>query len=295
MINKNVALVLSSGGARGLAHIGVIEGLLKKGFNITSISGSSIGAFVGAYHATGNLSGYKNWVINLDKMDLFKLFDFTFSTQGFVRGEKVFKVLEGMFPDQNIENFPIPYTAIATDARYKKEILFNNGSMYKALRSSMSIPTVFTPVKMKDMELIDGGVINPLPIDRVKRMPNDILVVVNANAQTGYMPEASTTQEEKSYLSLMDSFFTKWGKYLPGTSTVEKKLGFFDIMNRSIDLMQDKISELTIEKHQPHMLINISKDACSTFEFYKAKELIKMGEKAFEDNYKAYLKTTQRK
>lgn len=285
MKKKNVALVLSSGGARGLAHIGVIEGLLKEGFTITSIAGSSMGALVGAYHAAGQLQKYKEWASNLDKIDLFKLFDFTFSTQGFIKGERVFKTLETFIPDMNIEDLSIPYAAIATDAKNQEEVIFTQGSMYEAIRASASIPTVLKPVIMGDKELIDGGVLNPLPIDKVVRTKGDILVVVNVNSSNGYMPPIPSPTDKSSYSQLMNNFLDRWGKLLPGQGAVEKKLGFFDILNRSIEMMQEKISESAIQNHKPDIMVNISKEACSTFEFYKAKELITAGETAFYEVY----------
>lgn len=283
-----MALVLSSGGARGLAHIGVINALKKEGFNITSVAGTSIGALIGAYYAAGHLDKYTEWVSDLDKMDIFKLFDFTFSTQGFIKGEKVFKVLEEMIPDMNIEDMPIPFAAVATDARNKEEVIFTSGSMYTAIRASASVPTVLKPLYINDRELIDGGVLNPLPIDRVSRTSNDILVVVNVNSKNGYMPPTQTKQEENRYLKLINSFFDRWSNLLPGQGAIEKKLGFFDILNRSLELMQDKISEAAIQKARPDLRIDISKDACSTFEFYRTKEMIKAGETAF---YQAYEST----
>lgn len=286
---KNVALVLSSGGARGMAHIGVIEGLVASGFNITSISGSSIGALVGAFYASGDLDTFKKWILELDKFDLFKLFDFTFSTQGFIKGEKVFNELKKIISDKKIEELPIPFVAIATDVRHHKEVMIDSGSMYDALRASVSIPTVLTPLYRDDMELIDGGVINPLPIDKITRTQDDILVVVNLGAIEGYSPAKPTKQESNSYMKSIDTFLEKWSKYLPGTGKVEKKLGYFDLINRSIELMQDRIIEQTINKHDPDILVNISKDACSTFEFYRAADLIETGKQAFESEKDKYL------
>lgn len=285
---KNVALVLSSGGARGMAHIGVIEGLVASGFNITSISGSSIGALVGAFYASGDLDTYKKWILDLDKFDLFKLFDFTFSTQGFIKGEKVFNELKKIISDKKIEELPIPFVAIATDVRHQKEIAIDSGSMYDALRASVSIPTVLTPLYRDDMELIDGGVINPLPVDKITRTDDDILVVVNLGAKEGYSPMKPTQQEKNSYIKSIDNFFDKWSNYLPGSAKVEKKLGYFDLINRSIDLMQDRIIEQTINKYRPEILVNISKDACSTFEFYRAADLIETGKRAFENEKDKY-------
>jgi NTE family protein len=220
MSKKNVALVLSSGGARGMAHIGVIDKLEENGFNITSVAGASMGALVGAFHASGDLQAYKEWILNLDKFDLFKLFDFTFSTQGFIKGEKVFKELKTFISDKKIEELPIPYVAVATDARHHKEIVIDKGSMYDAIRASVAIPTVLTPLYKDDMELIDGGVLNPLPINRIKRHDDDLLVVVNVSARQGYRPEKHTPPEESTYMKSVNKFLDRWSKYLPGSVKV---------------------------------------------------------------------------
>lgn len=288
-MSQKVALVLSSGGARGLAHIGVIEALEANGYEISSIAGSSMGAVVGAFYAAGKLEEYKNWVLHLDRYDVFKLIDFTFSVQGFIRGEKVFKTLQGFIPDVNIEELKIPYCAIATDLPAKSQKVFTTGSMYAALKASIAIPTVIKPVVIGESRYIDGGVINPIPIEHVQRQAGDILVVSNVNAIKPYQPRVINEEKEASELSRynkqIQNFLNSWKDLLPGTSEGEKKLGFFDLMNDSIDLMQDRLTSLLLEKHQPDMLIEVSNECASTFEFYKAKELIELGWFAFEEAF----------
>lgn len=285
-MTQKIALVLSSGGARGLAHIGVIEALEEHGFEIASISGSSIGAVVGAFHATGQLGKYKEWALNLDRVDVFKLIDFTFSVQGFIKGERVFKAIEAFIPDQLIEEMSIPFSAVATDIRQKKEYVFSSGSMYTAIKASVAIPTVVKPVMHEGTELIDGGVLNPVPVEHVQRTPNDLLVVSNVNALIPYVrgkqADPKRVVEEVSYNRKIQAFLSQWNKFLPGTGETVKKLGFFDILNESIDLMQDKLTYYLVQKHHPELLINISRDACSTFEFYRAAELIQAGRDAVE-------------
>lgn len=284
---QKVALVLSSGGARGLAHIGVIESLLENGYEISSISGSSIGSVVGAFYAAGKLPEYREWVCNLERLDVFNLIDFTFSVQGFIKGEKVFKTLEKIIPDQRIEELRIPFAAVTTDIKNKRERVFTSGSMYEAIKASVAIPTVIKPVTIDGVAFIDGGVTNPIPVDHVKRTEGDILVVSNVNAILPYKKSVKQLQREKKeserYNQRIQAFLSDWSKKLPGASSVDKKLGFFDILNESIDLMQDKLTSLLLEKHKPDILINISRECASTFEFYKAKELIEVGREAFQN------------
>ncbi|WP_421873676.1 patatin-like phospholipase family protein [Marinoscillum sp.] len=294
-MSQKVALVLSSGGARGLAHIGVIEALEADGYEITSIAGSSIGAVVGAFYACGRLDDYKKWALNLDRYDVFKLIDFTFSVQGFIKGERVFKTLQEFIPDQRIEEMNIPFAALVTDIKSKKEEVFDKGSMYEAIQASVAIPTVIKPVVRNGREYIDGGVTNPIPIDHVKRTPGDLLVVSNVNAIIPYQKKVKDKRKdlaaEASYNQKIQSFLNGWNKFLPGSTaeSTEKKLGFFDLLNESIDLMQDRLTSLLMEKHRPDVLVNISREACSTFEFYKCRELIEAGHEAYQKTAKPAL------
>lgn len=287
-MSKKVALVLSSGGARGLAHIGVIEALEADGYEITSIAGSSMGAVVGAFHACGELETYKKWALNLDRYDVFKLIDFTFSVQGFIKGEKVFKTLQEIVSDRKIEDLQIPFAALVTDIKNKKEVVLDQGSMYEAVKASVAIPTVIRPVVRGEREFIDGGVTNPIPIEHVKRTEGDILVVSNVNAIIPYerkvVDQKKEKAEEASYNQKIQSFLNGWNKFLPGSGgeSTEKKLGFFDLLNESIDLMQDRLTSLLVEKHQPDLLINTSREACSTFEFYKCEEMINAGKESYQ-------------
>ncbi|HKK10504.1 MAG TPA: patatin-like phospholipase family protein, partial [Bacteroidales bacterium] len=145
MAKKTVALVLSSGGARGMAHIGAIEEVENRGYEITSIAGSSIGSVVGGAYASGSLPDYKNWISGFEKLDILKLMDFTVSKRGFIRGEKVLNAMKDLFPDTKIEDLKIPLTIIGTDITNHKEIIYNSGSLYKAMRASIAIPTVMPP------------------------------------------------------------------------------------------------------------------------------------------------------
>src|SRR5476651_40908 len=174
-MKQNISLVLSGGGARGIAHIGVIEELERQGFNIASVAGTSMGAVVGGVYALGQMDAYKTWLYTLDKLKVFGLIDFSFSAQGMVKGDKLFNTIKAFINDANIEDLNMPYAAVAADIINKKEVVFTQGSIYDAIRASIAIPTVFTPVKYADGLLVDGGIINNLPIEHVKRHPGDIL------------------------------------------------------------------------------------------------------------------------
>jgi len=174
-----VALVLSGGGARGMAHIGVIEGIQKMGYTITSIAGTSIGALIAGIYVSGKMDEFKKWVIHVSKFDVIKLMDFAISKNGFIKGEKVFNALKKFIRDVNIEELEIPYAAVAVDIKNHKEIVFRSGPLKEAIRASVSIPTVLQPVYYNEVELVDGGVLNPLPINCIHRNDGDLLIAVD--------------------------------------------------------------------------------------------------------------------
>ncbi len=277
-MKKNVALVLGSGGARGVAHIGVINELLNQGYNITSISGTSMGALVGGIYATGKLKVYEEWMCSLSKLDVFNLVDFTLSLNGLVKGDKILKEMKKMIPDRTIETLPIPFVAVATDIINGKEVILNKGSLYDAIRASISIPTVFTPFDYNGMKLVDGGILNPIPIDRVKRHKDDILVVVNlASSKESKKPVSKQNNNEKHNNNYLNKIHDTINNIIPENKT--DSIGYFNLMNKTTSLMIQKVSDLTLEQYKPDILIDIHRDAYGTFEFYRSKEIIEFGMK----------------
>lgn len=287
-MKQKVALVLSSGGAKGLAQIGVIEELEKQGFEISSISGSSIGSVYGGLFAMGKLQEYTNWVTKLNKRSIWDLMDFTISSNGLIKGEKVFNKMKTFIPDMNIENMNIPFTAVATDILNKKEVLFTSGSYYKAIRASVAIPTLITPVKFKDTFLVDGGVLNPVPIDFVKRTDGDILVVVNLYGEKEDKIEIPKIRENNHQtFSYLNGFFRSITKLI--NSGDKNSLGYFSLINASTSAMVYQLAKYAIEKNQPDIVINIPFNSSNTFDFDKAEKLIEMGRKAAHKNISNYL------
>ncbi|GJM62100.1 patatin-like phospholipase family protein [Persicobacter diffluens] len=292
-MNQKVALVLGSGGARGLAHIGVIEALMANGFEISSLAGSSIGAVVGGCYARGKLDAAKNWFGALDKFGLFGLLDFTLSRQGLVKGDKLFDNLKTIIGDRLIDDLYLPYVAIATDINQSKEIIFRHGSLFTAMRASVAIPSFITPFFYHGKELVDGGICNPLPINRVHRHRGDICIAVDINANIPYeappvkqnMPSELNIQgEQGTYeknIKTFISFFTQNQTVSAQKQQItSNELGFFELINRSFDIMQDHMAEQMLQNHPPDVLIKISRKACGTLDFYKIDEMIEAGKKA---------------
>ncbi len=286
---KSVSLVLGSGGARGYAHIGVIEELEKEGFKISSISGSSMGALIGGLYACGKLDSYKKWVESLDKLDIVKLLDISFNSTGFIKGEKVFKNLDELFGDTLIEELPVDFTAVATDITTKKEVWFQKGRLSDAIRASVSIPTIFTPKLIDGHYFIDGGVINPLPVAPTLSDMTDLTISVNLNAD---IPNIYKEPEEKEQNS---SIFSYFGSKIEKDKKKREKLSYFNIMQTSINIMQTSLSRYKNAEYNPDIAINIPIGICDFYEFYLAKKVIDIGrqatKKALAEKFKTSSKT----
>jgi NTE family protein len=174
-----VALALGSGSARGYAHIGAIEVLNERGYEIIAISGCSMGALVGGMYAAGKLQQYKDWVTGLGQFDVLRLLDVTFSAVGAIRGEKIFSIVSDILGDTRIEDLPIAFTSVATDLLGHKEIWFQEGPLDQAIRASVAIPGVVTPLVLNGRVLVDGATLNPLPIVPTISAHADLIVAVN--------------------------------------------------------------------------------------------------------------------
>jgi len=278
-MKQKVSLVLSGGGARGIAHIGVIEELEKQGYEIVAITGTSMGALVGGIFALEKLEEFKTWLFSLDKMKVFKLIDFSFSTQGLIKGDRVFNHIKEFISDKKIEDLRIDYAAVAVDLLNKKEVVFREGSIYEAIRASVAIPTVITPVNAENTLLIDGGVLNNIPVSHAKRVAGELLIAVNVNADIPvYKPaliKNNHETKESVYLKKMRDFQNYLKKAAPADDN--ESLGYFDLINKTIGMMTEHIALASLEKYPPDILIEISKKTCGTFDFYKAEELVEIG------------------
>jgi NTE family protein len=278
-MKKKVTLVLSGGGARGFAHIGVIEELESRGYIINSVAGTSMGSLVGGVYAAGKLEDFKKWAYALDKQDIFKLIDFTFSTDGLVKGNKVFKSIEAIIPDTNIEDLKIRYTATSFDLANNREVVFDKGSLFKAIRASVSIPTVFTPVISGNSVLVDGGVVNNIPVTNAIRSKNDLLIAVNVNAEIPVykplLPKPERDKRYEQYLEKISEFRAKFSKGKEKDN--KKKMNYFNLINDTIAAMTNQMTIAALKNNPPDILIEISKDSCSIFDFFKIEELVETG------------------
>jgi len=247
---RKVSLVLGSGGARGLVQIGVIRSLEEKGYEIDEVVGCSIGSLIGAAYVEGKMGKLEEWMRSITRRQVFKLMDFTNPKFGLLKGERVFESLKEIFPDKNIEDMDIPFRAIATDMVSEKEVVFDKGSVYKAIRASIAIPAVFTSIESEDWNLVDGGVINPLPINYVRRKRRNIIIAVNLDGKPD--PE--------------------YGPY-----NGAKGLNAISMLQESYFMMRRRLSQLSVELYKPDYVINIPHNIAGIWDYDKASFMIEKG------------------
>jgi len=278
---KTVSLVLGSGGARGLAHIGVIHWLEENGYEITSISGCSIGSLIGGIYAAGKLDEFEQWIRALTKLDILALLDISWNRSGLVQGDKIIDTLKDLVGDLTIEDLPIPFTAVATDLNSEKEIWINSGRLFDAIRASISLPLFFTPYDHNGTKLIDGGVLNPVPIAPTFSDETEMTIAVNLG---GLLESVKVIKNiQKMPLKELETCQEKIGNYIEsfqkkiGIEMGEIDLGVYDIANQSFDAMQSTIARQKLAAYPPDHEITIARNACGTLEFDRADEMIALG------------------
>lgn len=279
MANDNrVALVLGSGGARGLAHIGVIQALEEQGWQIASIAGTSMGALVGGLYAAGKLAAYRQWVSQVRRLDVLRLLDLSLGSSGLVKGERLIATLRQQLGDAEIEQLAIPFTAVATDLHEGREIWLTRGSLFAAIRASIGIPLFFHPYHYQGRLLIDGGVVNPVPLAPVFRDGHNRVFAVNLNGPP--LPAATLQallREEKG--SGLQQRLSELFARLPGQRAQEEtqQLGMIEVASQALDLMQDVIARQRLAAYPPDLLVEIPRNLAGVLEFHRAEALIAAG------------------
>ena len=271
--NKNVALVLSSGGARGLAHIGAIEELESRGYTISSIAGCSMGALVGGVYAAGKLEEFREWMKTIDKKKMLELTDFSLSLNHLVKGKRIIDAIMEFVPDINIEDLPLPYCAVATDIKAGKEVVFTKGSLFEAIRASISIPSFYEPVQRDDMVLIDGGILNPIPLNRVKRQAGDIMVGVDVSG----CDYKSQWEERHHPMWWQKDDHSLKAKILDKIIPDDIEFNYFSLLARTSSLMIRQNSILMAKLMKPDMLVDVQMNRYGIFDFDKSEKIITIG------------------
>lgn len=272
--DKRIALVLASGGAKGFAHIGAIEELERQGYRITSIAGTSMGALVGGIYAAGGLDRVKEWMYQLNRTKVLSLADFAWSPRAILKGERLMEALQTLVPDCPIESLCIPYCAVATDLKTGQEVRFREGSLYDAIRASISIPMVFTPVEQGDRLLVDGGITNGLPLDCVQRQPGDLLVAVNLD---DYRWEESPEAEVP-----VPSFSARLARLGPvrrlqnGINALSNN--YVSMMYNTLSILMKRNTELALRLTPPDIYLNVELGDYGSYDYDEAEEISRLGE-----------------
>lgn len=313
-IRKDIALVLSSGGPRGFAYIGAIEELERRGYRITSIAGTSIGSLIGGIYAAGKLNELKQWLYNLDGWKVFSLMDLSIGKNHLMKGDKLIKTIQSIVPEIDIEDLRIPFKAVATDLYTGEEVTFDSGSLFQAIRASISIPSLFRPVRYGYRTLVDGGIANTIPLNRVHRSGKDILVAFNVNdvdvdgIRKSIIDDADHAREkarqkkelDQETKTVMDSI-----RHNPSLSLLDKmrlagqqgrkiieyaindegdsenfEMGenYYELLSRTFSLMNHINSKQAIELYKPDILVNMPFDAYGDISDYaRADEIAETG------------------
>jgi NTE family protein len=285
-----VSLVLGSGGARGLAHIGIIQRLEEQGYRIESIAGCSMGALVGGIYAAGKLDAYREWVCALRRTDVLRFLDLAFRPGGLIKGDRIMDRLRQMVGEHAIEDLPIAFTAVATDIERQREVWMSKGPLFDAIRASIAVPTVFTPHPYLDLTLVDGGLLNPVPIAPTFRDFTDLTIAVNLNGEPrepgAGLPKAPTPAPAPAprdddlrgrILEFLDTIGDSIGDSLKGDDDDEDELGMFELVSRSFETMQNAIAAMKLAAYAPDLLIEVPRDVCEAHEFHRASETIATG------------------
>lgn len=301
MSEVKVALALGSGAARGWAHIGVIKALEEMGVRINMVAGTSIGSLVGAGYASGRLAEVEQWVQGMNRWEVFNLLDFGFNHGGIIGGEKVFNRAREEFGQRNIEDLPVTYGAVATDLYSGREIWLRNGDLYDASRASCAMPGILSPKSFDGRWLIDGGLVNPVPVSLCRALGADFVIAVHLNSQLNSkmqqrkgrsippQTEAEQLDKEKAEMEVQDNengfFDNMWSgskEYLDSfkerfRNNGEKAPGMFSVMASSIDIMQERITKARMAGDPPDILVQPKLGHIGIMEFYRGQEAIDLG------------------
>ena len=284
MADKKIALVLGSGGARGMAHIGVINWLQGNGFKISTVAGASMGALVGGIYAAGKLQEYSNWLQALTRSDIVMLLDFSFGTSGLFKGDRIIEALQELIGTHMIEDLPVSFTAVAADVETGKEVWLNDGPLFDAIRASIALPMFFTPFKYKGRMLLDGGLLNPVPIAPTFIDEPDITIAVNLGGEPDKELEVQSKKRHQQSNSF-EKYHEKILSFIAGLQTsssdspLQRDWDLIDSVTRSFETMQGTIARMKLAAYAPDFVIEIPRNVCRSLEFDRAQEMIAYGEK----------------
>ncbi|GMT40965.1 MAG: serine protease [bacterium] len=263
-----------------MAHIGVIHWLEENGYEIKSISGCSMGALIGGIYAAGKMDIYERWVLSISRLEIIALLDLSWGKSGLVKGDKIINTLVDLVGDQKIEDLPVNFTAVASDLKAEKEVWINSGRLFDAIRASISLPLFFTPFDYNGTLLIDGGVLNPVPIAPTFGDSTDLTIAVNLGGPSVQIDDQAGIQKNPPVQdSLIKQNINRFIKRLQQSvkSTEKKDWGVYDVAIQAFEAMQSTIARQKLAAYPPDLTIEIARNACKILEFDRAEEMIKLG------------------
>ncbi len=285
---KTVSLVLGSGGARGLTHIGVVQWLRENDYEIRSVSGSSIGALIGGIYAAGKLDVYAEWVLALERIQVLRLLDPSFGRAGLFKGERIMAVLRKLIGEFEIERLPISFTAVATDLASGAEVWLREGNLFDAIRASIATPLVFTPYSLAGRTLLDGGLVNPVPVAPTLNDRTELTVAVDLSGRFEPRPPEAKSEpipDPNNYAQRIRAFVESLAPRR--VAEPEPEHGMFDIALAAMDTMQSTIARLKLAAYSPNVMIEIPRNACGYIEFWRAEEMITLGRERAQQAFEA--------
>lgn len=281
---SRVALVLGSGGARGYAHIGAIAEIESRGHEVVAVAGSSMGALVGGLYAAGVLDDYTEWVRNLKQREILRLLDPKWSAGGAIAANRIFAEVEELIGEQLIETLPIAFTAVATDLRARREVWFQRGPLLSAIRASIAIPGVITPVVMNGRLLADGGLMNPVPIEPTAAAAADLTIAISLQGDRSAREQSSPAREPATPTwreELADRVRRTVGREreLEPEPVEPDPLRISDVVGLSLDAMQGLVARYRMAGLPPDVLVTVPVSAARSLDFHRVTEMIELGQR----------------
>lgn len=292
MTKPKIGIALGSGGARGWCHIGVLQALAEEGIEPDIVAGCSMGALVGGAYVAGALEALEEFARGLDWRKIAALIDVNPATGGLIEGSRIVNFLRSLNEDAPIESFPKAFTAVASDLGTGREIWLQNGSMVDAVRASIAIPGIISPLKLNGRWLLDGGMTNPVPVSACRAMGADIIIAVNPNAgafgphparttegpNQGVAEPSSPAVPAKAFASVPEGVGRAFRAIAPEFLSSRKDIpGYFNVLSTSIDIMTSHILRSRLAGEPPHVMINVQLSHLRTLEFQRAAEAIEEG------------------
>ncbi|HEY1133838.1 MAG TPA: patatin-like phospholipase family protein [Nocardioides sp.] len=309
-----VALALGSGGARGYAHLGALRELRARGCDVVTVAGTSMGAVVGALAAAGRDDDFAAWATGLRQRDVIRLMDFKLSAPGAVAADRLLNAIGDLFGDADIEDLPVPFTAVATDLGSRREVWFQRGPLLPAVRASIAIPGLFTPVMINGRLLVDGGLLNPVPIDPTTAVPADLTVAVSLLGRREHPGRQAPSQESaapqrreewRDRLRRTVASVTGRDEHpdhadhalegheaepalepvaaaeppIGGIDPLPKDLRLTDVTGQAFEAMQGLVHRYRQAAFPADITVDVPVDACRTLDFHRASEMIELGQK----------------